>query len=52
MGNDEIKLSEDLEYWRIERPDEWIMDRFIRKAKELEREIEQLKAEGEITWKQ
>ena len=36
MGNEEIPLSDDLLYWRAERPDEWIMDRFIRKAKELE----------------
>lgn len=31
-----MKLSEDLAYWRCERPDEWTMDRFIRKAKDLE----------------
>lgn len=31
-----MKLSEDLAYWRCERPDEWTMDRFIRKARGLE----------------
>jgi len=33
---DENKLSEDLKYWRSERPDEWTMDRFIKKAIMLE----------------
>lgn len=32
----DIKLSDDLKYWRAERPDEWTMDRFIKKAEELE----------------
>jgi hypothetical protein len=32
----ERKLSEKLAYWRAERPDEWIMDEFIREAKKLE----------------
>lgn len=32
----DIPLSEDLKYWRAERPDEWTMSRFIRKATELE----------------
>lgn len=36
-------LSEDLQFWRVERPDEWIMDRFIQKAIEMEEEIEELK---------
>jgi len=31
-----MKLSDELKFWRAERPDEWIMDDFIRKAKELE----------------
>lgn len=31
-----MKLSEDLKYWRAERPDEWTMDCFIRNAKKLE----------------
>lgn len=35
-------LSEDLQFWRAERPDEWIMDRFIQKAIILEREVEYL----------
>jgi hypothetical protein len=30
----EIPLSEDLEWWRAERPDEWIMDRFIKKPRQ------------------
>ena len=34
---EKIKLSEDLKKWRAERPDELTMDRFIRKAEELER---------------
>lgn len=29
-------LEEDLKFWRAERPDEWTMDEFIRKAKKLE----------------
>jgi len=33
---EEIKLSADLKYWRAERPDEWTMDEFIRKAYRLE----------------
>lgn len=33
---DRLKLSDDLKYWRAERPDEWIMDRFIKKAELLE----------------
>jgi hypothetical protein len=31
-----IKLSDDLKYWRAERPSEWMMDEFIRKAEALE----------------
>lgn len=38
-----MKLSEDLAYWRAERPDEWTMDDFIRKAKDLENQNENLK---------
>jgi hypothetical protein len=30
------KLSEDLEYWREQRPSQWKMDEFIYKAKILE----------------
>ena len=30
------KLSDDLRYWRAERPDEWKMDEFIRRATQLE----------------
>ena len=31
-----MRLSTDLENWRIDRPDEWKMDEFIRKARQLE----------------
>jgi len=31
-----MKLSDDLKYWRAERPDEWTMDEFIRKAGKME----------------
>ena len=32
----EMKLSERLQRFRADRPDEWTMDEFIREAKELE----------------
>ena len=35
-------FSDDLKYWRAERPDEWVMDRFIREAKHLEAETARL----------
>ena len=38
-----MKLSEDLQYWRAERPDEWKMDEFIRIAKYLQEENAKLK---------
>lgn len=38
-----MKLSVELEKWRIDRPDEWKMDEFIRKAAELESHVEHLK---------
>ena len=31
-----MKLSDKLRKWRIERPDEWTMDDFIREAEKLE----------------
>jgi hypothetical protein len=31
-----MTLVEDLTFWRAERPSEWVIDRFIQKAKELE----------------
>ena len=34
------KLSDDLKFWRAERPDEWTMDRFITQAIELEKRPE------------
>ena len=39
-------LSEKLEYWRAERPDEWTMDEFIRDAKKLEAENAKLKQDA------
>lgn len=39
----EISLPEDLRYWRAERPDEWIMDQFIRKADTLISEASSLR---------
>ena len=56
-----LLLSEDLKYWRAERPDEWTMDRFIRAAEKLERSTihnkdyaeleEKLKSLGELNVK-
>lgn len=31
-----MKLSENLKYWRAERPSEWIMDEFIKQAEKIE----------------
>lgn len=31
-----MKLSEDIKKWRADRPDEYTMDRFIKKAEALE----------------
>ena len=39
-------LSEDLKRLRAERPDEWEMDEFIRKAKQLEEENSKLSEEN------
>lgn len=36
----ERTLSENLEWWRALRPDEWQMDEFIREAKKLEQELD------------
>ena len=33
----EQTLSERLKFWRADRPDEWIMDEFIRAAEKLEK---------------
>lgn len=35
-------LVNDLRDWRAERPDEWTMDRFIEKSKELEGRLEDI----------
>jgi len=37
-----IKLSDDLKFWRAERPDEWTMDRFIREADKLEKQLQNI----------
>ena len=36
-----MKLSDELNCWRVDRPSEWKMDEFIRKAQALESAIEQ-----------
>ena len=36
------KLSEDLEYWKDQRPSQWKMDEFIHKAKILEDRVAEL----------
>ncbi len=38
----QTKLSDDLEYWRNQRPSQWKMDEFIHKAKLLEDRITEL----------
>ena len=35
-------FSDDLKFWRAEKPDEWVMDRFIREAARLEAETARL----------
>jgi hypothetical protein len=37
-------LSKRLKFWRAERPDEWVMDEFIRDAEVLERQLNDLAA--------
>ena len=39
-----MKLSEQLKRGHIDRPDEWTMDRYIRKATEAEQSIRELVA--------
>ena len=36
----ERALSELLKLWRAERPDEWIMDEFIREAERMEKQLQ------------
>lgn len=36
----ERALSEVLKLWRAERPDEWIMDEFIREAERMEKQLQ------------
>jgi len=43
----EKKLSEYIEAYRIDRPDEWTMDEFVRKAVKLEAERNELAAQVE-----
>ena len=43
-GGDMIDLTEHLASWRAERPDEWTMDEFIRKALKLEERNDELEA--------
>lgn len=43
-----MKLSEDLEKWRAERPDEWTMDRFISRANDIEKAL--TKVREDINW--
>ena len=43
----EKKLSEYIEAYRIDRPDEWTMDEFVRKAAKLEAERDALAAQVE-----
>ena len=44
-----VKLSEDLKYWRADRPSEWLMDEFIRAAQKLEDELERKQLGAERT---
>lgn len=43
-----MKLSDNLKYWRAERPDEWKMDEFIRKAGKLIRNMWEERVNEEI----
>jgi len=47
MSNEELDLAVDLHLWRAGRPDEWTMDRFIRKAAQQAEEIASLKQQVE-----
>lgn len=46
-STEKYSLSADMQNWRAERPDEWVMDRFIRAAKNQEKLIEMQFAEIE-----
>ena len=37
-----MKLSEDLQKGRVDRPDEWTMDRYIKSAQKLESYLEEI----------
>lgn len=43
-----MKLSEELELWHCDRPDEWKMDEFRRNAEKLEAERDALSAQVEL----
>jgi len=45
VERDKMLLSEDLKRLRAERPDEWEMDEFIRKAKQLEEQNSNIRAD-------
>lgn len=40
-------LSGRLEYWRVERPSEWMMDEFIRDARKLEAQLSEARQQSE-----
>jgi hypothetical protein len=42
-------LSENLQYWRAERPSEWKMDEFINGAKRMEKKIKKLEKFNKTT---
>jgi len=44
-----MKLSEELEKWRADRPDEWKMDEFIRNADALEKQLAEL--QDKLRWR-
>lgn len=44
-------LSERLKFWRAERPDEWIMDGFIKTAEELENQVNEIAEVNEFCQK-
>ena len=48
--NHDMKLSEQLKRARADRPDEWSMDRYIQKAKEMEDLLENNRNKKPIAW--
>lgn len=43
-----MRLSDELEKWRCDRPDEWKMDEFIRKAREIEAALSEANEESKL----